>query len=72
MLLASDLSRSVAIASTLVIAGCFVALRRLPELAPRLELGLGITNLLIPAAHVVHRHIDLINPLPVEIFHVLR
>ncbi len=72
MLLASDLSRSAAIASPLVLAGCFVALRRLPELAPRLVLGLGIANLLIPAAHVVHRHIDLINPLPVELFRLLR
>ncbi len=72
LLLASDLSRSVAIASPLVLAGCFAAVRRLPELAPRLVLGLGIANLLIPAAHVVHRHIDLINPLPVELFRLLR
>jgi hypothetical protein len=72
LLLASDLSRSVAIASPLVLAGCFVAVRRLPELAPRLVLGLGIANLLIPAAHAIHRHIDLINPLPVELFRLLR
>lgn len=72
LLLASDLSRSVAIVSPLVLAGCFVALRRLPELAPRLVLGLGITNLLIPAAHIVHRHIDPIHPLPVELFRLLR
>lgn len=72
VLLASDLSRSTAILVPLVLAGCFTALRRLPEQAPRLVLGLGIANLLIPAAHVVHRHMDLINPLPVELFRLLR
>jgi hypothetical protein len=71
-LLAADLSRSVAVITPLVLAGCFAVLRRFPMQAPRLVLGCGVLNLLIPAAHVVHRHIDPIHPLPVELFRLLR
>ncbi len=72
LLLASDLSRSAAIATPLVLAGCFAALRRYPVVAPRLVLACGVLNLLIPAAHIVHRNIDPINPLPIELFRLLR
>jgi hypothetical protein len=72
VMLASDLSRSVAITIPLVLAGCLAAARRHPVQAPALVLGLGCVNLLLPAAHVVHRHFDLINPLPVELFRLLR
>ncbi len=67
VLLASDLSRSVAIATPLVLAGCFALARRHPAQAPKLVLALGVINLLIPAAHLTYVHIDPINPLPIEL-----
>ena len=70
--LASDLSRSVAIATPLVLAGCFALARRHPAQAPRVLLILGVINLLIPAAHLTYVHIDPINPLPIELFRLLR
>jgi hypothetical protein len=70
--LASDLSRSVAVVLPAVLLGGFVLARRTPTHAPNILLGAGIANLLIPAAHVVLTKIDLINPLPVEIFRLLR
>ncbi len=70
--LASDLSRSVAIATPLLLAGCFAVARRYPEHAPRLVFAFGFINLLIPAAHLTFIHIDPINPLPVELFRLLR
>jgi hypothetical protein len=71
-LLASDLSRSVAIALPLVLAGCFALARRHPAAAPRWLLAAGIANLLIPAAHLTYVHIDPISPLPLELFRLLR
>lgn len=70
--LASDLSRSVAIATPLVLAGSFALARRQPEQAPRWLLILGVVNLLIPAAHLTYVHIDPISPLPIELFRLLR
>jgi hypothetical protein len=72
VLLASDLSRSVAILAPLVLAGCFALAPRHPGRAPRLLLGLGGANLLIPAAHIVYVNIDPISPLPIELFRLLR
>jgi len=72
VLLASDLSRSVAIATPLVLAGCFALARRHPDHAPRVLLVAGVVNLLIPAAHLTYVHIDPINPLPVELLRLLR
>jgi len=69
---ASDLSRSVAIVLPAVLLGGFALARRSPAHAPRILLAAGIANLLIPAAHVVLNHIDPINPLPVELFRLLR
>jgi hypothetical protein len=71
-ILASDLSRSIAILIPVVFAGCFAYARRSPEAAPRALLILGIANLLIPAAHVVYQHMDPINPLPIELLRLLR
>ncbi len=72
VLLASDLSRSVAIATPLALAGCLTLARRYPAFAPRIACAVGLINLLIPAAHVTATHIDLINPLPVELYRLLR
>ena len=72
VLLASDLSRSVAIATPLLQAGCFALARRHPAQAPKLVLALGVINLLIPAAHLTYVHLDPINPLPIELFRLLR
>jgi hypothetical protein len=70
--LASDMSRSAAILTPTVLWGCFVLARRFPAQAPRVLLAAGLINLLLPAVHVVHTKIDLINPLPLELFRVLR
>ncbi len=72
VLLASDLSRSAAIATPLVLAGCFALARRHPAQAPRLMLILGVINLIIPAAHLTYVHIDPINPLPIELIRLFR
>lgn len=72
VLLASDLSRSVAIAVPLVLFGCCELARRQPGGAPRIVLALGMINLLIPAAHMTYVYIDPINPLPLELVRFLR
>jgi hypothetical protein len=72
VMLASDLSRSVAVALPLVLAGCFAFARRDPVRAPRLLLALGVINLLIPAAHMTYVNIDPISPLPIELFRLFR
>ena len=70
--LASDLSRSAAILTPVMLWGCFVLARRFPAQAPRVLLAAGLINLLLPAAHVVYTKIDLISPLPIELFRLLR
>jgi len=70
--LASDLSRSAAMAIPAALLGCFELNRRYPGHAPRLVLILGCLNLLLPAAHVVYTKIALINPLPLELLRLLR
>ncbi len=72
VLLASDLSRSIAVLAPAVLLGCFDCARRFPADAPRVILALGVANLLIPAAHVVYLQIDPINPLPIELIRFLR
>lgn len=72
VLLASDLSRSVAIITPLVLAGCFALARCEPQRAPSWLLALGVANLVIPAAHMSYMHIDPISPLPLELFRLLR
>ncbi len=71
-LLAADMSRSVAIASPLILAGCLSFARRHQEIAPRAMLLIGGFNLLIPAAHVVAAHIQVIDSLPIELYRLLR
>ncbi len=72
VVLAADLSRSIAIIMPVVLLGCFTYARRLPASAPPVMLALGAANLLIPAAHLVYNKIDPINPLPIEILRLLR
>ena len=72
VVLAADLSRSIAIIMPAVFLGCFEFARRSPASAPRDLLLLGVTNLLIPAAHLTYTHIDPINVLPIEILRFLR
>jgi hypothetical protein len=55
-----------------VLWGCFVLARRFPTQAPRVLLAAGLINLLLPAVHVVYTKIDLISPLPLELFRMLR
>jgi len=72
LLLASDISRSVAILLPAILLGAFALARRDPAHATKILLITGCSNLVIPAAHVILTKIDLINPLPVEIFRLLR
>lgn len=72
LFLASDISRSVAIVLPAVLLGGFMLARRDPERAPMILLCAGCANLVVPAAHVILTHLDPINPLPVEIFRLLR
>ena len=71
-LLASDLTRSIAIVVPAVLLGCTTLARRFPLHAPRVLLALGVANLFIPAAHVVYKSIDPISPLPLELWRLLR
>ena len=72
LLLASDISRSAAIVSPVFVLGAFALARRNPDRAPLILLGTACANLVIPAAHVILTKIDPINPLPVEIFRLIR
>lgn len=72
VVLAADLSRSIAVLMPAVFLGCFAYARRSPGSAPATLLVLGVANLLVPAAHVTHIHIDPINPLPIEMLRLLR
>ncbi|MBC7365665.1 MAG: hypothetical protein H7343_02445 [Undibacterium sp.] len=65
--LAVDLSRSVAAICPVLLLGCWAYARDNPATAPRRLLLLALANLLVPAAHVVHAKIDVIQPLPIEI-----
>lgn len=71
-ILAADLSRTAAMLAPLALAGCFFYAQDEPAKAPRRLLALALINLLIPAAHVVYRTIDLINPLPIELWRLWR
>jgi hypothetical protein len=72
LMLAADISRSIAILAPLSLLGLFVFARLRPELAPRATLGVGLANLVLPAAHVVHTKLDVISPLPLELLRLLR
>lgn len=70
-LLAHDLSRSIAILVPLVVLGGVQFIRLYPALAPRVFLLTGLLALLLPAAHVIYRTIQPINPLPLEAIRLL-
>jgi tetratricopeptide (TPR) repeat protein len=67
VMLALDLSRSIAIVMPAVFLGCFEYARRAPLNAPRALLAAGIANLFIPAASVWAQNVEPICPLPTEI-----
>jgi hypothetical protein len=70
--IASDMSRSAAVMAPVMLAGCFAWRAARPETAARDVWRLAFLNLLLPAAHVVHTHIDLISPLPLELLRLWR
>lgn len=70
--LAADLSRSAAIVFPLMLAGLDLFRRREPRrLAPWLAFLLA-ANLVLPALHVVHTKVDVISPLPLELYRLVR
>ncbi len=71
-LLASDLSRSAAIALPVLLLGVFELARKFPLHTPRALLVLSLASLLLPAAHLTYTKIDLISPLPLELLRLLR
>jgi hypothetical protein len=70
--ISSDMSRSAAIVTPAMLWGCFLYARRNPTHAPRGLLTLAVVNLLVPAAHVIHTKIDVINPLVIELLRLWR
>lgn len=72
MILAADLSRSSAIVLPMFIAGTILAVKKFPTWATAGLAGLLATNLALPALHVVYTKVDLISPLPIEVYRVLR
>jgi hypothetical protein len=72
LLAASDLSRSIAVLTPIMLLGCFRYARQQPSRAPAALLAVGIANLLVPAAHVTYIHIDPISILPIEILRLFR
>jgi hypothetical protein len=72
LLAASDLSRSIAVLTPIMLLGCFRYAEQQPLRAPSTLLVAGFANLLIPAAHVTYIHIDSISVLPIEIMRLFR
>lgn len=72
VVLASDLSRSAAIVLPLLAAGVILANRHRPRWTTRGLALLLAANLALPALHVVYTKVDVISPLPLEVFRVLR
>jgi hypothetical protein len=70
--LAADMSRSAAVLAPVMLFGVFEYARRAPERAPRHVLALALLNLALPAAHVTFTKFDLVNPLPLELWRLLR
>lgn len=71
LVVASDLSRTIALVLPAALWGCLELARRSPTLAPRMLLAAGLANLVIPAAHVVYTTIDPINPFVIELLRLL-
>ena len=72
LLLASDMSRSIAILCPLVMLGLIELARRRPADAPRIAVWAGVIALLIPAAHVVYHTIAPIDNLVFELVRLHR
>lgn len=72
VVLAADLSRSIAILAPVMVLGCFGHARSHPLPSPRHLLTLGAINLLVPALHVVSNKLNRIDSLPVEIIRLFR
>jgi hypothetical protein len=72
LMLAADISRSIAVLAPLMLLGMLSFARRSPDCAPRAALWLGGINLILPAAHVVGSTLLPISPLPIELLRLLR
>lgn len=72
LLLASDMSRSIAILCPLAMLGLVELARRRPAEAPRIAAWAGVIALLIPAAHVVYHTIAPIDNLVFELVRLHR
>jgi hypothetical protein len=70
--LASDLSRSIAIALPALVFGCVAAAERWPTRVTSLLGGTCLLNLFLPAGHVVYTQVHPISPLPIELARLLR
>jgi len=71
-ILAADLSRTAAMMLPLIAAGAIALKRTQPETASSILILVAMANLILPAAHVVYTHIDLISPLPIELYRILK
>jgi hypothetical protein len=71
-ILAADLSRSAAVILPLLVVGAVTLSAQSPFRARLLLGACAAANLLIPAAHVVYRKIDIADSLPVELYRLLR
>ena len=72
LVLAADISRSAAIALPVVILGCSSLARSRPDAAPQALFWVGLSNLVLPAAHVVYKQLDVIDPLLLELVRLWR
>lgn len=71
-ILATDLSRTAAMMIPLIAAGAITLKRTQPETASFVLILIAAANLILPAAHVVYTHVNLIYPLPIELYRLLR
>jgi hypothetical protein len=72
LLLAADISRSIAILGPFMLLGLFIFARRSPDLAPRAALWLAGCNLILPAGHVIGAALQPISSLPIELLRLIR
>jgi hypothetical protein len=72
LLLAADISRSIAVLGPFMLLGMFTFARRSPELAPRAACWLAGINLALPAGHVIGATLLPVSPLPIELLRLIR
>jgi len=70
--LAADLSRSAAVILPLLVVGAVTLSAQLPSYVRLFLAVCAVANLVIPAAHIVYRKIDIVDSLPVELYRLLR